>query len=265
MSRIYAVPIWAAFVVALLAVAPLLPPLLATGPIRLSLQPHPTLAPILEMERPLTIRPFAGWWALLAVLAWFGLAYRSRRATWWESAIVVIGSVLALVRLGNVWLLAAALVPPLARQLYLARLPSIVWLLLPLVLLGATAFSVQQSRPRELPAEALAAVASSNRPGPVFAALPWASELQARLGGGRAVLGAGDPWASPAELWTDYLRVSHGHLTWKDLLDGHSAALAVLDETAAQSRAAQFVRRTGSGWRVLYDANGVVVAERFAD
>lgn len=262
MTRTLTVPFWVAVALAVLAVAPLIPPVLAAGPIRFSLQPHPTLAPLLDMERPLTIRPFAGWWAMLAVLAWFALAYRSRRQSWWEIALVIAGSVVALARLGNVWLLAAALAPPLARQLSLARLPLAVWLVSALALAGVSVYSVQQSRPRALSHEALSAATASQHTGTVFAALPWASDLQARLGGGRQVLGAGDPWASPPELWTDYFRVSHGHLTWQQLLQRHSVDLVVLDEKASQERAARFVRRPDSGWRVLHDHDGVVVAER---
>src|SRR5438105_2312206 len=97
-----------AFIVVVLAVLPLLVPELWVG-FRVGLF-DTALAVIAPTEQPLSVRSPAGPWAIGLALTWFGLAYWQRKFAWWEVALVVVGGIAALVRLGNAWLDAAALV-----------------------------------------------------------------------------------------------------------------------------------------------------------
>lgn len=97
-------------------------PLVWGGGVSLSLPADPAAGAVVPAtEQALTVRPFAGWWALLVAGVWFCLAYRSRDIAAWESGLVLIGSAVALVRLGNAWLFALVLVPVLSRQLHVLR------------------------------------------------------------------------------------------------------------------------------------------------
>src|SRR5579859_6844657 len=108
-----------ASVLAALAVLPLLAPELWVG-FRLGLA-DAALAVIAPTEQPLSVRSPGGLWAMFLALAWFGLAYAQRRFGRWEAALVLIGGVAALARLGNAWVDALAIVVPLGRQLSIAR------------------------------------------------------------------------------------------------------------------------------------------------
>lgn len=244
---------------ALLAVAPMVLPLWWTG-FRLAWQPHPTLGALLEAERPLTVRPFAGAWAVLAAAAWFGLAYRHRRIAWWEVVLFLSGAVLALVRLGNVWLFGLALVPLFARRLALARIPPLQAAAVAAALLAASGWALLATRPPPLPPVAVRAARSSTASGSMLAALAWATPLQQALGD-VPVLGAGDPWQAPPEYWPDFQKISLGHVSWLALLDRYGVDVVVLDAAGTQRRAAELMRKQ-PGWQVLADADGALVARR---
>lgn len=246
---------------ALLAVAPMVLPLWWTG-FRLSWQPHPTLGALLETERPLTVRPFEGAWAVLVAAAWFGLAYRDRRLAWWEGVLFLGGAVLALVRLGNVWLFAAALVPLFARRLALARVPPLPAAAVAAALLAASGWALLSTRPPPLPSSAVSAARSAGASRSVLAALAWATPLQQALGH-EPVLGAGDPWQSPPDYWPDFQKVSLGHVSWMALLDRYGVDVVVLDAAGTQRRAAELMRKQ-PGWQVISDADGALVARRAA-
>jgi hypothetical protein len=84
----------------------------------------PVLSVIATTEQPLSQRSPGGVWAMGLALLWFSLAYRHRRVGAWETGLVLVGGAAALIRLGNTWLDAAALVLPLARQFRLAQTPA---------------------------------------------------------------------------------------------------------------------------------------------
>src|SRR5690348_447636 len=76
----------------------------------------PLLAVIAPSEQPLSARSPGALWAACLVLVWFGLGYWRRQFAWWEPILVIGCGAAALVRAGNLWLAALALVLPLARQ-----------------------------------------------------------------------------------------------------------------------------------------------------
>jgi hypothetical protein len=237
-------------------------PLIWSG-FRLVLQPHPTLGLLLETERPLTVRSLSGTWAVISAAAWFLLAYRSRSVALWEVGLVLGGGALALVRTGNAWVFALALVPAVARQVALARVRGLVALVAAAGLVVACVAAFAATRPLSLPASAARAAQAASGSGPVFSTLHWATPLQDALGGGRQVLGAGDPWAAPPAYWADYQKISLGHERWASLLDSYDVGLLVLDAADIHQRLARFVR-TSPGWHLLFDEDGVLVAERTA-
>jgi hypothetical protein len=216
---------------------------------------------LLEAERPLTVRSLSGTWAVVSAAIWFVLAYRSRRVAPWELALVLGGGTLALVRLGNVWVFALALAPALARQIAFARFRGLMALALAVGLVAASFAAVVQTRPPMLPASASQVAQAAPSGGPVFTTLNWATPLQDSVGGQRPVLGAGDPWVAPTDYWSDYQKISLGHEQWARLLDSHGVGLVVLDAADTQQRLARFVRASPE-WHVLFDADGVLVAER---
>ncbi len=236
---------------------------LATNPVglRVALEGHATLAPLAEFERPLTGTTPIGAAALLLAAAWLLLAYLSQRATWWEGLLIVAAGAVTLSRLGNAWLLAVASIVPIARQLTLLqpRWPAVA---LGCLALATAVVAVSATvRPAPVPAAALEAAAASTVPGNAFTAFEWTTDLQQAAGPGRRVLGAGDPWQIPQSFWTDYQRISLGHTSTIELLDRNRVAVVVLDAGRSQARAADLVR-ADPHWRVLLDAEGVVVAER---
>src|SRR3954467_11048747 len=113
--------IWIGLLAAAL-VAPLGPPPAGSG-YRRAFAPDTVRAARSNLEAPWSIREPLGVWALLLVLTWFGLAYRSRAMGWWEMPLVLLGAAVALPRIGNAWLSALLLALPLWAQLARLRMP----------------------------------------------------------------------------------------------------------------------------------------------
>jgi hypothetical protein len=248
-----------AFLLAILAVLPLLIPELWVG-FRLGLT-DTALAVIAPTEQPLSVRSPVGPWAIGLALAWFGLAYWQRKFAWWEAALVFIGGVAALARLGNAWLDAAALVVPLARQLALSNLR-------PVILAGAAALSVvsvattvAMTRPSELPAAAAQTALAATGRGNVLADWRWAADVRKGVGGSRRVWAANGLHSESENFWLDYLRVAQAHARWADILRQRDVDVAVLDAAGQQLKAAELIRASAD-WRVTFDSGGVLVAER---
>ncbi|MBI2755692.1 MAG: hypothetical protein HYX52_03180 [Chloroflexi bacterium] len=248
---------WASALV-LAVLLPLLQPILAQ-PLHLAVQPHPTLGAILESEQPLTVRQPAGAWVLALCVVWFALAYLSRtRVPWWEGALIAAGALFALLRLGNVPVFAAMAAIPLARRFALSPVPRPgLVAALGALLAGLGLLAAARGLPVAAPPAAIAPLRPSS--GAVFTSRAWADSLKSQLASDRQVLGAGDPWDMPVEFWTDYQRVSLGHVTWQEILRRWNVSALVLDASGSQRRAADLVRRPGSGWRVVLD-DGVALA-----
>jgi hypothetical protein len=239
---------------AVTAVVPLMLPLIWSG-YRLGLLPDPVLAALSPLEAPWSVRDPLGVYALLLVLAWFALAYRGRRVQWWELPLVLLGSAVVLPRVGNCWLAALALVPPLGMQLArreprgaLALSAACVFAALALLLLN---------RPAVLPDAAASAVLKVQ--GGVLADWRWAPALQSRAPD-RIVLGGRGLHGEPTTYWLDYLRVVQGHERWDAILRSYDARVLLLD--AQQHRLAAEVVRASAEWHVVLDEGGVLVAER---
>src|SRR6202022_1637083 len=122
---------------------------------------EPALGVIAPTEQQLSVRSPGGLWAGALALAWFGLTYRRREVVLWEAALVVVGGYVALVRLGNAWVDAAAILVPLARQLALARLKPVVMGGLGAICLAVALVTLAISRPPVLPTAASEAALSS--------------------------------------------------------------------------------------------------------
>jgi len=247
------------FGVAVVAVLPLLVPELWVG-FRLGMF-DTALAVIAPTEQPLSIRSRAGPWAIGLALAWFGLAYWQRTFAWWEAALVVVGGMAALMRMGNAWVDAAALVVPLARQLALANIRPVVGAALAALCVAASAVTVVISRPPELPAAAVQAAPATSGRGNVIADWRWAAEVQKGVGGTRRVWAANGLPSESKDFWLDYLRVAQGHARWAEILRERGLDLVVVDAAVQQRQMADVVR-AADDWRVVFDANGVLVAER---
>lgn len=248
-----------ACVVAVLAVLPLVVPEVWAG-FRLGAS-DAVLSAIAPSEQPLSVRTPDGLWAMSLALGWYGLAYWRRKFSLWEAALVLIGGVAALARVGNIWLDAAALVVPLARQLWIANLRPIVLAGLATVCVAGGVITLATSRPPELPSAASQAALSATPRGTVLADWRWAGELQHELGANRQVWASAGLASESSEFWLDYLRVAQGHERWADVLRQLQVNLLVLDATAQQRQAADLVRGSPD-WHVTFDANGVLVAER---
>jgi len=216
------------------------------------------LGVIAPTEQALSVRSPGGPWAIGLAVAWFGLAYWRRKFAWWEAALVVIGGVAALARLGNAWVDAVALVVPLGRQLALANLRPVILAGVAAVCVTASAVTVAMTRPPDLPVAAIQAAAGQ---GTVMADWRWAGELQQRLGTNRHVWAANGLQSESKDFWLDYLRVAQGHERWAEILRQRNVDLLVLDAAGQQRQAADLVR-VSSEWRVLFDASGVLVAQR---
>jgi hypothetical protein len=221
----------------------------------------PVLSVIAATEQPLSVRSPGGLWAMLLALLWFGLAYWQRRVTWWEAGLVVVGAIAALVRLGNAWLYGLMMVAPLARQLWLVQ-PR------PVLLAGGAALGLAvavmmfaTTRPPSLPPGAEHMVRGARDNVTVFADWRWTQALQRSAGSTRHVLAADGLASETPEFWLDYVRVTQGHERWADGLRRLGVSLVVLD-AADQDRPAANLVRQSSDWRVMYDADGVLVAER---
>jgi hypothetical protein len=247
------------YVVAMLAVLPLLAPEVWTG-FRLA-QSDGVLSVITATEQPLTVRSPGGVWAMLLALAWFGLTYWRGRVSLLEAALVIVGGAAVLARLGNAWLYAAAMLVPLARQFgsLKPRLPFEVGVAL--VGMAVAASTLVASRPPDLPSGASAAAVATPPRGAVLADWRWAGELQRNLGSSRPVLAAGGLTSEPAAFWLDYVRIIQGHELWADDLRRMNVDLLVLD---ADLRPIADLVRGSADWHVVYDADNALVAERAA-
>jgi hypothetical protein len=252
------------YVVALAAVLPLIVPELWGGPsgFRLGVS-DPVLSVISATEQPLSIRSPGGPWAIGLGLAWYGLGYWHRRISAWETGLVLIGSAAVLVRLGNAWLDAAALVLPLARQLRLAD-PRL-WQLgvVAIASLVAVGLTVLASLPPPLPTVAASALVATPTRGTVLADWRWAAAVQRQLGATRTVLASAGLTSESPDFWLRYLEVAQGHASWSADLRYLDVDVVVLEATDQQRAAADLVRASGD-WRVIVDAGGALVAERVA-
>jgi hypothetical protein len=249
----------AAFGVATTAVLPLLAPEVWSG-FRLAMT-DPVLSALSAFEQPLSVRSPAGIWAVGLALAWFALAYIRRDFHAWEAALVLIGGAAALARVGNLWLDAATLVLPLARQVACLRLRSSILGAVATVCLASAGLTLVQTRPPELPPAVVAAVRQAPTQGNVLASWRWAGELQGRLGSDRSVLASGGPGSEATQFWLDYLRIGQGHAHWADLLQRLDVDTLVLESDGHQHQVAELVRAS-SDWHVTYDVGDALVAER---
>lgn len=251
----------ASLVLAVLAVAPLLTYVLARATPRLLLQANPGLGFVSELEQPLTVDALPGVLALALVLAWWGLAYRTRALAIWEPVPVLVGCVLALVRLGNVWCVGLLLVLPLAQQIGRLRLPRAGWLLAGGVLMAANLVLGVLGRPPTVPdaaAQTIAQLAPSGAQ--VFAYQPWAASLQKDLGSGDTVVDA-----SALETWQQsdvdgYQHVSLGGLGWEDTLAQQNVSFLVLNPNSTQSWLIRQLPQS-THWQVVLDSPACLVAE----
>jgi YD repeat-containing protein len=231
------------------------------GGFRLALS-DPVLSVIAATEQPLSVRSPGGLWAMLIALSWFGLAYWSRRATWWEAALVMVGASAVLVRLGNAWLYGLAIVPPIARQLWLMKTRTVVLVAGASFSAAIAALTLAAAQPPNLPSAAEQAVLAGGGSRTVFADWRWAGVLQRRAGNTHRVLASGGLASESPEFWLDYVRVTQGHERWADRLLQLGVEVIVLD-AAEQDRPAADLVRQSSDWRVTYDADGVLVAKRW--
>ena len=221
------------------------------------------LTVISGLEQPLSVRSTVGPWAMALAIAWFALAYWRRTITLWEVALVLLGGAAILIRAGNAWVDALALSAPLVRQFILLRPPRAMLAAVAALGLAATAYALLSTRPPGLPTGAIqASVTSTNPVGSVFADWRWAPELQQRLGTSRQVLAAGGLPSETDAFWLDYDRIVQGHERWTEILDRMGATLLVLDSADQAHATADLVRESTTSWRVTYDADGVLVAER---
>jgi hypothetical protein len=250
--------------VAVCAVLPVFAPTISNGWNGLRLATSDSvLGGLAPTELPLSVRSPGGVWAAGLVLAWFSLGYSRRRLTRWETGLVVGGVVAALVRAGNTWIFGLAMVAPLGRQLAGIRLPNVLLLASAAVALGFATYSVASSGPPALPttADQAALAAASTAPGTVFADWRWAGALQRQLGSDHAVLAANGFSAEPGDFLVDYVHVVQGQEGWADVLRRRGVDVVVLDAAGQGQQAADLVR-SSTDWHVLYDADGVLVADR---
>jgi hypothetical protein len=243
---------------AYLAAAGLVLPLVAAevwSGFRLALADN-VLATISVTEQPLSVRTPGGQWAILLALLWFALAYWQRRMRWWEPLLVVLGGTAALLRTGNGWLDAIALIAPLGARLAYLRVPR--GLMVGAAVVGAcvAAFTLWTTRPPSLPQAAVAAAQSGH--GTVLADWRWAPQLQRDLGTDRRVLASGGLASETPDFWLDYVRVVQDFEKWPDELRGLNADVLVLPTDQPVTNQV----RSSSDWHVVYDSEHVLVAER---
>lgn len=214
------------------------------------------LGVIAVSEQPMSVRSPGGEWAIGLALVWFALAYRQRSMHWWEPLLVLLGGTAALLRTGNAWLYAIALMPALGAQLACLRPPRKAMLAAAVVGVSVAAFTLWTTRPPTLPHAALVAAQSVH--GTVFADWRWAPELQRDLGQDRRVLGSGGLASETQAFWIDYVRIIQDFEKWPDELRGLNAEVLVLpiDQPVIDQI------RSSSEWHVVYDADNVLVAER---
>jgi hypothetical protein len=244
---------------ALSAVLPMFAPEIWSG-FRIA-QSDPVLSVIAATEQPLSVRSPGGLWAMLLVLAWFGLAYWQRRMTLWEAALVVLGGAAVLARLGNAWVYGLAMVVPLARQLFTCQVRREMLVALTGVSLAVSGYTLATTGPPALPAGVEQATFATTS-GTVFADWHWAPDHQRAVGSRNRVLAAGGLVSEASEFWVDYLRITQGHERWADALKLMHVDLVILDTNA--SRPAADLVRASADWRVTFDADGALVAVRAA-
>src|SRR5579859_2735515 len=240
-----------AYLAAAALVLPLFAPEVWSG-FRLA-RPDDVLAIFAPTEQPLSVRSPGGQWAAGLALAWLALAYWRRNTTWWEGGLVVLGTTIALVRTGNLWLDALLLVAPLGRQLAdlrLRREPLGAAAAVGLLVAGVTLWTV---RPPALPAGALQAAQSAH--GTVFADWRWAAEVQRHVDG--HVLGADGLASESPSFWTDYARVTHDFEQWPAELRALDVDVVVINTDLP---GLPDDLRSSPDWRVLYDADHALVA-----
>jgi hypothetical protein len=250
------------YLIATCAVLPLVAPEVWGG-LRLGFA-DPVLSAMSVFEQPLSVRSPGGMWAMGLALAWFALAYWHRTFALWEVALVLLGGAAALARMGNLWVDAAALLLPLARQVALLKLLKLwlpIYVGVAALSLAVAGLTLIQTRPPELPTAAIEAARRASIQGNVMTDWRWAGELQQRLGSDRAVIASGGPASEPTDFWLDYLRVAQGHERWADVLRRLDVDTVVFESVGQQHRAAELIR-SSPDWRVTYDAGDALVAER---
>lgn len=226
------------------------------------------LSVISAAEGPLSTRSPLAIWLALVLAGWF-VVWARQRGPWWEAALVVAASAIALVRVGNAWVAAIVLIVPLARR---ASTCSVPWLwsrrglsALAFVCVVAAVVVPLATRPRDMPAgvvtTGLAAARASAANGPVLAHWAWAPAVQSALGSERVVVGAKGLAGESGDVWLDYLRLVQGHQRWQAILDSWGVDLLVLDAADQDRKAADLVRGS-TRWRVIYEGDGALVAER---
>src|SRR5215207_6532859 len=169
---------------AVLAVLPLLTPGVWYG-FSLGVS-NEILGAVSPLEQPLSVRSVAGAWAIWLALLWVALAYRAPRVVWWEAVLVGLAAAVALVRVGNAWLDALALLAPLAMRFRDVQVTRPVLAGLSVVCLLVTVAAAAASRPPSLPVAATEAVLRQAGSGRVVSDWRWAPQLQRDLGPGRA-------------------------------------------------------------------------------
>ena len=216
----------------------------------------PVLGTLSSGEQPLSVRSPGGQWAIGLALLWFGLAYWRRRPTWWQPLFVIVGGAAVLLRTGNAWLDALALIAPLGTQLASLRLRFTVLSAAVAIGLLVAAFILWSTRPPVLPHAALASTRSTQ--GTVFADWRWAPQLQRDIGQGRHVLAAGGLGSESSSFWLDYVRIIQDFERWPAELRDLNVDVVVLagDEPVVDQV------RSSADWHVVFDADNALVAER---
>ena len=219
------------------------------------------LTVISGLEQPLSVRSTVGLYTMALAVGWFAMAYWQRTMTWWEAALVILGGAAALIRAGNAWVDALALIAPLARQLLLLKPRATILAAVAATGVAATLYAALATRPPALPAAATQSAVTSTEKGKVFADWRWAPELQRRLTGSREVLAANGLASEPDDFWFDYDRIVQGHERWSEILDRMGATGLVLDSNDQAHATADLVRLSPN-WRITYDDDGVLAAEK---
>jgi hypothetical protein len=208
-------------------------------------------------EQPLSVRSPGGQWAIGLALAWFALAYWQRRVRWWEAALVILGATAALLRAGNAWLDALALIAPLGAQLSHLRMRTALLLAAAAAGLLSAGALVWTTRPPALAPAVVEAARSARADGTVFADWRWASTIQA--GTDRRVLGSAGPGSESDDFWLNYVRITQDYEQWPAELRDLNVNVLVLN-TESADLVGQV--RASSEWHVVYDAGNAFVAER---
>jgi hypothetical protein len=208
-------------------------------------------------EQPLSLRAPGGQWAIGLALAWFALAYWQRRVVWWEGILVVAGATAAMLRAGNAWLDAVALIAPLGARLSDLRVRPALLLAVAAGGMLYAGLILWTTRPPAVAQAAIDAAASARGNGTVFADWRWAPQLQSHMN--RQVLAAGGLGSESSAFWLNYVRINQDYEDWPTELRDLNADVLVLN-TESADLVSQI--RTSSDWHVVYDAGNALVAER---